>query len=70
MIYATCFVDYHNPDIGLAAQAVLTKNGVETEVVYPGCCGMPKLEQGLIGEVAQGAKTVAAELAAMDRKGL
>jgi glycerol-3-phosphate dehydrogenase subunit C len=69
VIYATCFVDYHNPDIGLAAQAVLAKNGVSTEVVYPACCGMPKLEQGLIEEVAKGAKTVAAELRPWIEKG-
>ena len=46
MLYATCFVNYNNPDIGTAARAVLAQNGVETEVVYPGCCGMPQLEQG------------------------
>ncbi len=32
-LYATCFVNYNNPDIGSAARAVLTHNGVETEVV-------------------------------------
>ena len=28
--------------IGLAARAVLARNGVETEVIYPACCGMPQ----------------------------
>ncbi len=46
VLYATCFVNYNNPKIGLAARAVLAKNGVETEVAYPSCCGMPELEQG------------------------
>ncbi|MEK9660850.1 MAG: glycerol-3-phosphate dehydrogenase, partial [Alphaproteobacteria bacterium] len=27
VLYATCFVNYNNPDIGIAAQAVLAKNG-------------------------------------------
>ena len=62
VLYATCFVDFNNPDIGLAAQAVLAKNGVATEVVHPQCCGMPLLEQGLIEEVANNAKTVAAAM--------
>jgi glycerol-3-phosphate dehydrogenase subunit C len=62
VLYATCFVNYNDPDVGLAARAVLAINGVETEVVYPGCCGMPKLEQGLIDQVAASAKTVAGEL--------
>lgn len=62
VIYATCFVNYNNPDIGVAARRVLAHNGVETEVVYPGCCGMPQLEQGDLARVAGNAKSVAAEL--------
>ena len=62
MIYATCYVNYNNPEIGTAARSVLARNGVETEVVYPGCCGMPKLEHGDLPKVADYARRVAAEL--------
>jgi glycerol-3-phosphate dehydrogenase subunit C len=62
VLYATCFVNYNNPRIGEAAQAVLAKNGVASEVVYPECCGMPQLEQGDIPRVAEKAKRVAATL--------
>ncbi|HYB08118.1 MAG TPA: heterodisulfide reductase-related iron-sulfur binding cluster [Alphaproteobacteria bacterium] len=62
VLYATCFVNYHDPAVGVAARAVLAKNGIETEVVYPRCCGMPLLEQGRIEEVAENAKAVAGEL--------
>jgi glycerol-3-phosphate dehydrogenase subunit C len=62
-IFATCFVNYNNPRIGEALLAVLAKNGVETEVVYPGCCGMPLLERGDLARVAAIAKKTAAELA-------
>ncbi|HYE50605.1 MAG TPA: heterodisulfide reductase-related iron-sulfur binding cluster [Azospirillaceae bacterium] len=62
VLYATCFVNYNNPDIGMAARAVLARNGVETEVVYPACCGMPQLEQGKIAEVVANAGKVAREL--------
>jgi len=62
VLYATCFVNYNNPDIGSATRAVLAKNGVETEVVHPKCCGMPLLEQGDLDAVAANARTVAAEL--------
>jgi len=58
VLYATCFANYNNPDIGLAARAVLARNGVETEVVYPACCGMPQLEQGEIAKVAAAAERV------------
>ncbi len=63
MLYATCYGDYNDTSIGVAALAVLAKNGVETKVVHPHCCGMPKLEQGLIGEVADAARKVAAAFA-------
>jgi glycerol-3-phosphate dehydrogenase subunit C len=62
VLYATCFVNFNNTDIGAAARAVLAKNGVETEVVHPACCGMPKLELGDIESVATAAKEVSAAL--------
>jgi glycerol-3-phosphate dehydrogenase subunit C len=61
-IFATCFSNYNNPDIGTALIRVLAHNGVETEVVYPGCCGMPLLEHGDIAAVAESAKTLAAAM--------
>jgi glycerol-3-phosphate dehydrogenase subunit C len=69
VFYATCFVNYNNPGIGEAAQAVLAKNGVETEVVYPQCCGMPQLEGGDLAAVAAAAKNVAATLGPWIDKG-
>ncbi|MBX6376098.1 MAG: glycerol-3-phosphate dehydrogenase [Acetobacteraceae bacterium] len=69
VLYATCFTNYNDPDPGLAARAVLAKNGVETEVVHPRCCGMPNLEQGLIGEVAEAAREVAGALLPWIEKG-
>jgi glycerol-3-phosphate dehydrogenase subunit C len=69
VLYATCFVNYNNPGIGEAAQAVLAKNGVETEIVYPQCCGMPQLEGGDLAAVAASAKHVADTLGAWIDKG-
>ena len=62
VIYATCFVNYNNPAIGEATQAVLARNGVETEVVYPQCCGMPQLEAGNLAAVSAAAKSVSTAL--------
>jgi glycerol-3-phosphate dehydrogenase subunit C len=59
VLYATCFANYNNPEIGTAARDVLARNGVETEVVYPRCCGMPHLERGDLARVAEHAGTVA-----------
>ena len=36
----------------MAARAVLNHIGVETKVAYPGCCGMPFLEQAELERVA------------------
>src|SRR5262245_6976942 len=62
VLYATCFVNFNNTDIGAAARAVLAKNGVETKVVYPACCGMPKLELGDLQSVAEAARRVSMAL--------
>jgi len=69
VLYATCFVNFNNPGIGEDARAVLARNGIETEVVYPRCCGMPKLEHGDLAAVAENAKAVAAEMAPWIDKG-
>jgi glycerol-3-phosphate dehydrogenase subunit C len=62
VIYATCFVNFNTPDVGLLARAVLARNGVETVVLHPSCCGMPMLEQGRIQDVARNAAIVAREM--------
>jgi glycerol-3-phosphate dehydrogenase subunit C len=69
VLYATCFANYHNPQIGEATQAVLARNGVETEVVYPACCGMPQLERGDLAAVAAAARKVAGELKSWIERG-
>ncbi|HVW74402.1 MAG TPA: heterodisulfide reductase-related iron-sulfur binding cluster [Rhizomicrobium sp.] len=61
-LYATCFVNYNKPDTGMDARAVLNHIGVETRVAYPGCCGMPFLEQAELSRVAENAAKVSKEL--------
>lgn len=63
VLYATCFGNYNTPEIGEAARAVLAHNGVALEVAYPGCCGMPQLEKGDIGRVAENATRIAGKMA-------
>ncbi|MBI1330771.1 MAG: glycerol-3-phosphate dehydrogenase [Alphaproteobacteria bacterium] len=61
-LFATCFVNYNKPSTGMAARAVLNHLGVETRATYPGCCGMPFLEQAELEKVAAQAKKVSADL--------
>ena len=69
VLYATCSLNYNDPDLGIIARALLAKNGVETEVVYPACCGMPQLEQGNIAQVADNARKVSSALKPWIAKG-
>jgi glycerol-3-phosphate dehydrogenase subunit C len=69
VLYATCFVDYNSPEVGVASRAVLARNGVETAVVHPGCCGMPLLEQGRLEDVAKAARNVAGEMKSWIERG-
>ncbi len=68
-IYATCFVNYNKPETGMAARAVLNHIGVETHAAYPGCCGMPFLEQGEPERVAVQAEKISKELCALIDEG-
>ena len=62
LIYASCLPNYHQPEIGLAAQRVLNLNGVQTDVSYVECCGMPQLEHGDLADVARRAQSIAEHL--------
>jgi glycerol-3-phosphate dehydrogenase subunit C len=68
-LFATCFVNYNKPQTGLAARAVLNHIGVETRAAYPGCCGMPLLEQAELGRLAEQAAKVAKELCVLIDEG-
>jgi glycerol-3-phosphate dehydrogenase subunit C len=68
-LYATCFVNYNKPEVGMATRAVLNHLGVETKVAYPGCCGMPMLEQAKLDRVAKQAERVSKELCALVDEG-
>ncbi len=69
VLYASCSGNYNKHDVGLATRAVLAKNGVETVVMHPACCGMPQLEIGDLAAVSASAKKVAADLVPMIDQG-
>ena len=68
-LYATCFVNYNKPRTGVAAYAVLNHLGVETKPAYPGCCGMPLLEQAELQLLSERAAKVAKSLCALIDEG-
>ena len=62
VIYSTCFVNFNKKSTGVAALKVLKKNGVDVQHAYPGCCGMPYLEQADPKKVIEQAIQVSNEL--------
>jgi len=69
VIYSTCFVNFNKKDTAIAALKVLKKNGVDVKHTYPGCCGMPQLEQADLEKVTDKAVTVSKELLKWVNKG-
>ncbi|WP_027838300.1 heterodisulfide reductase-related iron-sulfur binding cluster [Pyruvatibacter mobilis] len=61
-LFATCNGNYNNPQMGEAALKVLARQGVTAKPVYPGCCGMPFLEQADLERVAEQARKVSKDL--------
>jgi glycerol-3-phosphate dehydrogenase subunit C len=60
--YLTCMTNYYETETAYAAANVLAHFGVRVHAVYPGCCGMPLLEQGHLDDVVAQAKKVAPAL--------
>lgn len=69
LLFASCLVDAHMPDIGLDTLQVLRHNGVDVEVVKSECCGMPLFENGLFSLVKSSAEKTLATLIPFIDKG-
>jgi len=51
-LFATCYCNYNEPDIGMDLAIVLEHNGIPVTTVHKEkCCGMPKLELGDLDSV-------------------
>ena len=49
-LFATCPVEYHNPEVGRATVRVLELNRIDVTVPPQRCCGMPYLDGGAVDE--------------------
>jgi len=68
-LFATCYVNRNEPDIGLDLVRVFEHNGIEVALAErENCCGMPKLELGDLQAIAEmKAKNVPPLLAMIER---
>jgi glycerol-3-phosphate dehydrogenase subunit C len=69
VIFTTCYANYNRTEIADASLAILAAQGVEIEINYPGCCGMPLLEQGNIEEVSKSARRISQSFISFIDKG-
>lgn len=69
-IYATCYINYNEPSIGLDLLKVLEHNQVPVRMVEKeACCGMPKLELGDLNAVERLKEINIPPLAKLAREG-
>lgn len=68
-LFATCTVEYNNPEIGRATVAVLERNGVTVTLPEQRCCGMPFLDGGAMDEARRLIRANVSALAAEVRAG-
>ncbi len=70
LVYATCYINYNEPGIGLDLLKVLAHNEIPVRLLdKEACCGMPKLELGDLERVAELKALNIPKLAQMVREG-
>ncbi len=69
-IFATCYINHNEPQIGQDLMKVLNHNGVPYTLINEArCCGMPKLELGDLDSVRKAKEANIPRLAQMAREG-
>ena len=68
-VFATCFVEYHDPSIGRDLVAVYEHNRIACSLSRAGCCGAPWLHAGDVGRFVEVARRNVGVLADEIRSG-
>ncbi len=61
-IFADCFTEFQEPEVGLALVKLLAAGGRRATVPRTGCCGRTMLSQGMVEEARRSAQSTAATL--------
>lgn len=70
VLFNDTFIEYHYPQIGVAAMEVLERAGFDVKVVTPQCCGRPMLSKGFLAETADNARANVDLLLAYAKQGV
>ncbi len=62
VLFATCSVNYNDPDTGRAAVELLERSGVHVDLCYERCCGMPFTDTGDLDAARRNAEQNVADL--------
>jgi Fe-S oxidoreductase len=68
-LFVDTFTNYFHPEIGLAAEAVMTRLGYRVTRAPNVCCGRPLISQGLLGEARDRARENARLLSPLAAEG-
>lgn len=69
LIFNDTFINYYEPEIGLAAHRVLTAAGIRTALAPNSCCGRPLISKGLLAEARKAAEQNTRRLAPLAAAG-
>jgi Fe-S oxidoreductase len=60
--FSTCYVNYHQPEIGTDTLEVMARNNIDIAFAYDRCCGMPLWHNGDMDGATEAAKSNIARL--------
>ena len=70
VLFADTYLNFHEPNIGIAATKLLEAAGYEVILANVGCCQRPKLSHGFLRDAKKGGTETARKLAAYFQQGL
>ncbi len=70
VLFHDTFMNYHEPDIGKAAVAVLEASGFEVVLAKKVCCGRPAISKGMLERARELARQNVAALSGFAREGV
>ncbi len=70
VLFADTYLNFHEPNIGIAATKLLEAAGYEVMLANVGCCQRPKLSHGFLRDAKKGGTETAKKLAAYFQQGL
>lgn len=69
-LFADTYLNYHEPEVGIAAYELLRSCGYEVLLADGGCCQRPKISHGFLKEAKEGGMKTATHLDRFMREGI